>query len=158
MSKDRLLVVLVAADFFLAIALIVAEVWLHDTLPAPLRSYIVSQSGASGLAAGLFGLSLWSVMASLSFVSWIGLLAGWSVARPLYVVSWITWVLRIASNGPSILSPIGAALDTLETLVGGMIIGLVYFSDLSRRFERDPAPDHESGARALTGRGVPASS
>jgi len=37
-------------------------------------------------------------------------------------------------SGPSITTPLGGAFDTLDTLVGGALIGLVYFSGLSRRF------------------------
>lgn len=39
----------------------------------------------------------------------------------------------------AVRDPVGAMSDTLETLVAGAILGLVYFSDLSRHFERSPA-------------------
>ena len=42
-------------------------------------------------------------------------------------------------SGPSVPNPVGATFNTLETLVARAILGLVYFSDLSRHVERSPA-------------------
>jgi hypothetical protein len=73
-------------------------------------------------------------------VAWLGLLNYWRFSRELYVTAWVFWVLLILLSGPSVMTPVGAMVDTLESVVGGAIMSLVYFSDLSRRFVRDPQP------------------
>jgi hypothetical protein len=78
---------------------------------------------------------LWVAIAVTTLVSWIGLLNHWWPARILYVGSWAAWILLVAASGPSVTSAIGATLETLEHLAGGAIIGIVYFSDLSKRFD-----------------------
>jgi hypothetical protein len=61
----------------------------------------------------------------------------WRRARELYLGCWMVTVLLILPNQASVLTAPGATLETLGALVGGAIISLVFFSDLSERY-RDP--------------------
>jgi hypothetical protein len=134
MSKERALVVLVAADAFLAFSVCGVEMFFRWTLPEPLRDF------GSGPTLGQFGLLvLWGLTAACALTAWVGLLNYWSGARRLYITAMAATLFLRLISGPAVWTPFGAMLDTLDWLTGGAILGLVYFSDLSRRFERSPA-------------------
>ena len=130
MRNDRVLFVLVVADFVLVLLVVGAEWVLNSTLPQPLRDYTGGWSFAD-----ILRFPLWVGIAIVTLVSWIGLLNYWWPARILYVVAWAAWLLLVAASGPTVMTAAGAAIETLEHLVGGAIIGLVYFSDLNKRFD-----------------------
>ena len=136
MNKDRVLVALVVADILLAFSIIGAELMFQWTLPAPLREYAVGRAWSPSNVWAAGGLMVWATTVSCTVVAWIGLLNYWRLARPLYLVAWGTWVLLALISGPSVLTPVGAMFDMLSSIVGGVIIGLVYFSDLARSFEK----------------------
>jgi hypothetical protein len=73
-----------------------------------------------------------------TLVAWVGLLNHWWFARRLYLAAWISWFVLLLFSGPSVSTPLGAMFSTMEGVIGGAILGLVYFSDLSRSFERSP--------------------
>lgn len=132
MNNERLLGILVLADVGLALAAIGAEAastYLPDPLGAHAMNPAIPQTG-TGLALWLF----WALAAATTIVAWIGLLYWWPVARPLYLAAWGLQIGRMLVSGPSVTTPLGGAFDTLDALVGGALIGLVYFSGLSRRF------------------------
>ena len=134
MRNDRALLVLVLADFALVILTIVTELSFQSTLPAALRDY-----GGFGhpTLGDIVRIPVWIAIAMGTFVAWIGLLNYWWPSRMIYAVAWAAWLLLVAMSGPSVMTAAGAAVETLEHLVGGAIIALVYFSDLSKRFEED---------------------
>ena len=134
MRNDRALLILVLADIALVILTVVAEVSLNFTLPTPLRPY-----GGLGhpTLADLVRFPMWITIVAGTVVAWIGLLNYWWPSRMIYAVAWGAWLLLVAVSGPSVMTAVGAAIETLEHLVGGAIIALVYFSDLSKRFEED---------------------
>ena len=145
MSRERALVVLVAADVFLAFSGIGVEMFFGWTLPGPLRDFVRWSGAVSFRQFGL--LALWGLTAACAISAWVGLLNYWWFARRLYVIACIASTTRILFSGPSVATPFGAMLDTLNSLVGGVILGLIYFSDLSRRFERSPV-EVANGAHA----------
>ena len=137
MSRERALVVLVAADVFLAFTGIGVEMFFGWTLPGPLRDY-VRWSGA--LSFRQFGLlALWGLTAGCAITAWIGLVNYWWFARRLYVIACVASTTLILFSGPSVSTPFRAMLHTLNALISGVILGLIYFSDLGRRFERGTA-------------------
>lgn len=138
MNKDRVLLALVAADVLLCFGTIGAELMFHWTLPASLREYAWSPmlSFRGAWDAVLFGM--WSLTIGATLVAWVGLLNYWSFARPLYLSAWVTWVLLLLLSGPSVMTSVGAMVTTMESVVGGTILGLVYFSELAPSYERRP--------------------
>jgi len=132
MRNDRVLFILVVADFVLVMLTLAAELALSSTLPQPLRDY--ASSRYSGLTS-IVWFSLWLGIAMATLVAWIGLLNYWGPARLLYVGAWAAWILLVAASGPSVTTAAGATVETLEHLVGGAIVGLVFFSDLTKRFD-----------------------
>jgi hypothetical protein len=138
MSRERALVVLVAADVFLAFAGIGVDAFFGWTLPGALRDYV---RGSGSFNLRQFGLLvLWGLTAACAITAWVGLVSRWWFARRLYVIACAASTVLLLFSGPSVSTPVGAMLDRLNWLVGGAILGLVYFSELSRSFERRPAP------------------
>jgi hypothetical protein len=48
-------------------------------------------------------------------------------------------MLLILWSGARVETSVGAMFGEMSAVVGGLIFGLLYFSDLARRFERLPA-------------------
>jgi len=139
MNKQRMLVALVVTDVFLAFSVIGAELFFQWTLPGSLRDYGHSRPFPPSSLWDLWILGLWATTVMSTVVAWVGLVNLWWFARRLYVFAWATWILLTLVSGPAVLTPVGAMFDTVESVVGGLILGLVYFSDLSRAFERPVA-------------------
>ena len=135
MNKERALVVLVALDAFLVFASMGVEAFFSWTLPGDLRDH--HGVGAFGLRT-LGMLSLWGITAACAITAWVGLINHWWFARRLYVVACVASLVLTLGAGPAVSTPLGAVLDRLDWLVGGAIFGLIYFTDLSRHFERHP--------------------
>ncbi len=145
MNRERLLTVLILAEIALAVSAIICDAVLRPFLPAPLRSYLEAGSGRDALAPGAVVTGLFAIVVVSSLAAWIGLLNLWRGARPLYVASWVATLAMILVAGAEINAAAVRVLNTLVALVGGMIVGLVYFSDLGPRFRKLPRP---AGARA----------
>ena len=135
MNSKRLLWILVAVDVLLAFGSAGAEGFFGWTLPPTLADY--ARSRASGLGpGGAFRLLLLAICVLCSFTSWTGLVLLWRHARRLYVVSWVIWMLVELISGPSVKPAVAAVFSTASGVVGGAVLGLIYFSDLAHRFER----------------------
>lgn len=136
MRKDRLFQILVIADIALATLTIAAEFAFHRTLPEALRAYAWTQYVGNWNFTGVALFFLWIVLITATIISWIGLLLYWWPARAFYVGAWVAMLVMLLASGPSVLTAPGAALDTLEHVVGGILIGMMYFSDdVRQRFE-----------------------
>jgi hypothetical protein len=82
------------------------------------------------------------VLAALTlcaFAAWVGLLNFWRLGRRLFVVCVALSVFLALISGPMVATSVGAAFRLMDGLVRGAVLGLVYFSDLARRFEHGPA-------------------
>lgn len=138
MNKSQLLWTLVAADVLLSFSTIGAEMFFGWTFPPPLAEFVrhrFSQLPGPGNAIQLVGLA---ACVLCSFGAWIGLVSYWQSARRLYLVSFALWLFLILISGPSVMNSVAAMIRVMNAMVGGVIIGLVYFSELSHRFERGP--------------------
>ncbi len=155
MEKSRLLVLLVGLNVLFAFASAGAEGFFGWTLPPVLAEYTrlrVSHLPSPGEVAQFL---LMGTTVLFAFASWIGLLNFWRFARPLYLASLATWILHTLISGPSVRTSVGAMFGALDATVGGAIIALVYFSDLARRFEREPVETtahHPAGPEAIGSR------
>jgi len=136
MNKSRVLYALVIADVFLAFGSVGSEAMFGWTLPPALREYTYMRVTGAGDALRLLLLGAGVLSA---FAAWIGLVNFWRHARGLYITACSLDILRILASGPSVRPALSMAIVVMEALVGGAIIGLVYFSDLAQRFERPAA-------------------
>lgn len=136
MNRTRVLTALVLADIVTAFSTIGSELFFGWTLPSGLQDYAMTQNLAIFSGKGLFLFPLWALTIGSTMVAWIGLLNLWWFARRLYVVAWIAWLALLLFSGPSVATPLGAMFSAMEGVIGGAILGLVYFTELSRHFER----------------------
>ena len=148
MNKERALLILVALDVVLTFSVIGGEMFFGWTLPGSLKDYVSSKLLFPTTAWQFTLFALWAANVGLTVASWVALLNLWWFARRLYVTAWGLWILIVVLSGPSVLNPVGAMFDSLERLVAGAIIGLVFFSDLSRHFERPAGVVQGAGVRA----------
>jgi hypothetical protein len=137
MNKTRLLWILVAANVLLAFASVGAEGFLGWTLPSALANYQHNWFSGFGFS-NLIHFALLAMTTLCAFAAWIGLVSFWSFARKLYLVSIAFDILLTLYSGPSVQTSVGAMFQVMGGVVGGVILGLVYFSDLARRYERPP--------------------
>lgn len=137
MNKNRVLWTLVIADILLAFGSAGAEGFFGWTLPPVLREYRHERfTGFSFVSpVQMLQLLLLAVTVLSAFGAWIGLLSYWRFARGLYVFSLACWLVFTLFHGPSVDTSVAAVFKTLNALASGAILGLVYFSDLARRFE-----------------------
>jgi len=140
-NKRHLLWILVAVQVLLTFASVGAEGFFGWTLPPALAEYSHSRFVASPFSSpgSVLQLLLLVTTSLAAFAAWIGLVCFWRGARRLYIVSWVLGTLLTVFSGASVDTSLGAAFRELSSLVGGVIFGLIYFSDLARRFERTPA-------------------
>jgi hypothetical protein len=68
-------------------------------------------------------------------VAWIGLWRLWRRARAIYLYSWFAGLLLTAFVGPVVFSGVASMLSDAALLSAGLILGLIYFSDLCHAFE-----------------------
>ena len=132
MDKIRLLRTLVAANVLLAFASVGAEAFFGWTLPPVLKDFTHAQF--SDFPSTIHFLLL-ATTTLCAFAAWIGLLSYWRFARRLFLVSLVLASLTELFAGPSVRTSVGATLSAMDMLVAGAILGLVYFSELARRFE-----------------------
>jgi hypothetical protein len=148
MERQRLLWILVAVNILLAFGSAGAEGFFGWTLPPALAAYEHARFGESPLAnpGAAVHLVALAALALCAFVSWIGLLFSWRFARRLYLVCMVMSVFLTLISGPMVVTSIGAAFRMADGLVSGAVLGLVYFSDLARRFESRPAERQAAAA------------
>lgn len=155
MEKSRLLVLLVALNVLFAFASAGAEGFFGWTLPPALAEYARLRISHFPSPGEVVQFLLMGTTVLFAFASWIGLLNYWRFARPLYLASLATWILHTLVSGPSVRTSVGAMFGVMDATVGGAIIALVYFSDLARRFERNPvetAAHHSASPDAIPSR------
>lgn len=130
MRLERILGGLILCDLVLGIATIVTEKISVPFLPEPLRAY----AAASGPGDRVL-FALWVAIVVSTVLAWIGLLNLLRSARAVYLGSWCAYLLYVVLTGPTVMSPLGSVLDAAMAMVGGAILGLVYFSELRLRFQ-----------------------
>ena len=143
MSKKSLLRFLVAANILLTFASVGVEGFFGWTLPPALAAY--NHDRFTGFSSwGLwesFRLMTLAVTTLVAFAAWIGLAGFWHRARGLFLFSLTLAVLDRLIAGPSVTTSMGAAFRMMDSIAAGAIVGLVYFSDLARVFERRPVTE-----------------
>lgn len=142
MRNERLLPLLVLADFVLSVASIAIEGILHGTLPGDLQAYVFESFGPPWSLSGLAVTVFWSVALGATITAWIGLLVRWRFAREIYLAAWGAMLAVVLLSGPSVMTAAGAVVETLAAIVSGILIGFVYFSDGKKLFVEQPEEGH----------------
>ena len=135
MPLKTLLRVAILAEILLAAFGALVDIALETRLPESLRNYLAAES-ESWLIADNIMLFVGIPTLIATIVGWIGLWRLWRPARPIYLYSWLAGLLLTAFTGPAVSSAVGYMLSDASVLSAGLILGLIYFSDLRHAFER----------------------
>jgi hypothetical protein len=146
MKPDRALPILIYCDIALTfLAIVVDRVW-REFLPAPLRDFLKGERALPWRTGDWIVAVSWAAVIAATVLAWIGLLNLWRPARAIYFWSWLAALLLLPLESAWILSPAGYLLDTAASLVGGTLLGVLYFSDAREHFGRTTADTPEAGA------------
>jgi hypothetical protein len=141
MNLKRVLRLSILCEVTCGLAWGVAAFLLRDSLPPELRSFMDQQWKRQGTIASWLGGSSFVVLV----VGWIGLWRLWWRARAIYTVGWLLGIVGTLFRGPRVYPGPPGAAALLSTLAGGLILGIVYFSDLRQHFGR-PRMEQPIGA------------
>ncbi len=141
MNKSHLLRLMVAVNVLLGFATVGAEGFFGWTLPPALAAYKHAQWTSFSIdgPGDALRLMLLATTALCVFAAWIGLVSFWRFGRGLYLAAIAVHLFSVLLSGARVTTSIGATFGQVNGLVSGAILGLVYFSDLSHRFEAAPA-------------------
>ncbi|HEX8311780.1 MAG TPA: hypothetical protein VF614_10705, partial [Chthoniobacteraceae bacterium] len=106
-----------------------------------LRDFLESPSDSHWIAAHPAYLWILAGLIILALVSWIALWRGWRSGRRLYTASWICSLPTYAIGAPWITGALGSVADLLSAITAGLILGLLYFSEIRTRYERAMAEE-----------------
>jgi hypothetical protein len=104
-------------------------------LPAELRAFLESPSDSHWIADHPAYHWILAALIILTIVSWVALWRGWRSGRRLYTALWICSLPTYAIGAPWITGALGSVAELLSGINGGMILGLLYFSEIRTRYE-----------------------
>ena len=128
--------ILILAEVLLTLLGVSVAFMDEALLPPPLRNYVRAEWDAPWGWRDSLLLALGLPVIVLVISAWVGLWRGWRNARLLYTLPWVV-TLPLLALGPEVASGPSQLLDTTSVLVSGMILGLLYFSELRHRYRRD---------------------
>jgi hypothetical protein len=133
-SKERILRALLVADIAITILAVPYALVDDRLLPPALQAYAAAQSEAPLSLQETVLVTLALPLLALVLVAWIGLFRWWRVAPALYLTACVGAVAILLMGGPTVETALSTAADTSNSIISGMILGLVYFSELRERF------------------------
>lgn len=138
MDSVRSLRILVIAQAILVLLGGAIGLVLEATLPAPLKAWVDEQNARDLSVADLAALAAGGVLLAALIAAWVMLWRPRPKARAFYTAVCVAAILLAPALGPYVLSGFEYALSGLAGLTEGMILGLLYFSDLARFFGGPP--------------------
>lgn len=137
MNLERIFRGLVVSDIALTVTSIPATLLSEHFLPSALQAYVHAESEAplTVLEAVLFAFAV-ALMVVL-VVAWVGLLRWRRSAPHLYLVACASYAPFLLIAGPTVSTAFETATGTVGSIISGLILGMVYFSDLRARFRGD---------------------
>ena len=103
-------------------------------LPPALQQFERESFSSFGIRELLL-LCLAAPLLILSLIAWIALLRGWRSGRTLYTIVWLAVAPLMLLLGPRVASALLSTVDAATSVIGGIILGLLYFSDIRRLYE-----------------------
>ena len=134
MNPVKLLQALVVTDIVLTVASVPVVLLTERYLPPALQAYLEAE-GEAPLRPGEIALMiLGSLLLAVLLIAWVALLRGWRSGPPLYLAACAGGILLLLIAGPTVETAIGTAADSANSVISGLILGLVYFSSLRDRY------------------------
>ena len=135
MQLEKVLRLSIIAEITLTASSIATQFLLVNLLPPELRVFDAQRSARHNSGLTIIPRILYILVLILSIVSWVKLWRLDRDGRALYTTAWACSIPIIIPLGPFIHSGLGYAIDTTSSVVGGFILGILYFSDLRSRFK-----------------------
>jgi len=112
-----------------------------DTLPESIRKFAEDQYNQQLPDEQAAPLALVSLCAlSLMLVSLVGLSVLWRPARLLFTLYLLAIAIGVVLSGSVVESALTSVLSFMNTIIAGLILGMIYFSPLREHFDRkEPA-------------------
>ena len=117
-----------------------------SSLPEPLRNFAEQQikEPEKTLGANLESLALVLIFGlAVLGVSMVGLWLLWRPARMLFTLYLLCLAIAIVLSGPLVETSLTSVLSYMNTIIAGLILGMIYFSPLREHFDA-PVPEAAS--------------
>ncbi len=112
-----------------------------DSLPEPVRSFAREQWDQELPGDQAEPIAFVSLCAlSLMLLSLVGLSVLWRPARLLYTLYLLFVAIGVVLSGTVVQSELTSVLSFMNTIISGLILGMIYFSPLREHFEPKEAP------------------
>ena len=129
MNSKRALRIAIIAEILLGISGIVLSVMLEDSLPLPLQEWLIAEEDAD-LGPAIIILSLSAVaLLPVMLIACGGLFFFQSWARWLYLGGLFAIYGLALFTGPTVEHAVADVVDEMTTLVDGVILGIVFFTN-----------------------------
>jgi hypothetical protein len=150
-SPRAMLRALILATPALSIFSVVLDRILRSSLPEPLATFLESQDAARDWTTRD---SISGILAAAWSLAWVGSFVGlWRLrhwGRLLYTATTIAGVLITPLLDPIVSHALAYTVGSVAITLGGVVLALIWFSNLSGEFSRAPAPALASGEQAVT--------
>ncbi len=135
MASVTVLRTLIIVELVSALLGIYADIALRSAFPPELQVYLFTQSQGPFGAGEALELVVLVVFIVALVVAWVGLwlLKRW--ARTLYATLVVISLVLTLFLGPVVTSALAAALYSISSLAAGVMLGLLWFSELRGKFE-----------------------
>ena len=115
----------------------------RDSLPEALRKFQEEdwKHDLSDEKADLLAMVSIGALSLMAF-SIVGLFALWRRARTLFTAYLLFVAISVVLSGPTVQSELTSVLSFMDTIISGLILGMIYFSPLREYFDKkedDPA-------------------
>jgi hypothetical protein len=135
MKLQSILKRLIGCEIVLIILAVGVEAIQYSNMPPLLQQYEESLITPNWSWRDWVMLCLGIPSLVLLLAAWTALWRGWRSGRCLYTIAWCALLLFNLFLGPTVTFALTGTLDSTATLIGGIILGLLYFSDLRYQYE-----------------------
>ena len=126
---------LVTVALLLSALMIAVDFLQKPFLPEPLQQFERDRFASTSLLGGVLVLCYGVPLLIFSLVVYVALWCGWHSGRRLYTISLALSIPLCLMLGPQVESALLYTLDGAVWVVTGLILGLLYFSDLRAFYE-----------------------
>jgi hypothetical protein len=135
MNTKTILRCLIISEIALTLIGVATDIILEKTLPQEIQQYIMRTKEIDLTFMQVLGGGIGLLMLIGLVVGWIGLWKLWRPARLIYTLCCILGMSIYLLIEPVVYyTPLGAVFSDLSVLAAGMILGIIYFSDLATHF------------------------
>jgi hypothetical protein len=109
----------------------------RDSLPEALRKFQEEdwRHDMNDEKADLLAMVSIGALSLMAF-SIVGLFALWRRARTLFTAYLLFVAISVVLSGPTVQSELTSVLSFMDTIISGLILGMIYFSPLREYFDK----------------------